>query len=506
MKSVGVQFFKNILTSYAGMVVSMGITFFFTPFFIGQLGKDLYGVWTLTFSILAFFELADAGMRQSMVRFISKYYATNDWNNVNKVFSSSAIIYFVIGSIFALATIIFSFWFLDSFKIPGEYLEPARYTFLIIGLSQAVNFARLPFTSLGPFHRFDIGLYFTLGIKIVQTTGIVILLLLDLGLVEMAVLVFVVHQLARTWQNAVRKRMFPQMSFAREYIDSGTMKEMLSYGLYAFLIVATYLLINSSDNVILGRFLSTEAVAIFAVPMAIIMQLRSSIYMMCTPLVPAISHLEAEKDIAKIVDIYSRATRYVYFLSAYFCIMVLTFGGPFLLLWVKHDFADSIEVLYILIIPAAIHMPQTIANSILYGISKHQVTLYILGAEAISKIVLSLILLGPLGIIGVALGTAIPQIIIYSAIFPWVFYRTLKAPVSSFYSTAGMSIAKAIVIVLPVALAMKWLLPPESWAAIITDGAVATVPMIFGLFSFVLLPGDKRRFVDGLKSLVGKKA
>lgn len=488
------------------MVIGLGITFFFTPFLIGQLGKDLYGIWTLTFSILAFFELADAGMRQSLVRYISKHYATRDWTNVNRVFSSSAIIYFFIGAIFALATVIFSFWFLDSFKIPPAYLDKARYTLLIIGLSQALNFARLPFTSLGPFHRFDISLYFSLGIKLIQTTGIVILLWLDLGLVEMAVLVFVIHQIGRTWQNVVRKRMFPEMSFSREYISKATMKEMLSYGMFSFLIVLMLLLINGSDNVILGRFVSTEAVALFAVPMSIIMQLRSSIFSLCTPLVPAISHFEAERDFAKIVDIYSRSTRYVYFISAYFCIMVLTFGGPFLLLWVQKDFADSIVVLYILIVPAAIHMPQTIANSVLYGISKHHVAFYILSAEAVSKIVLSLLLLGPLGIVGVALGTAIPQIIIYSAIFPWFFYKTLNAPVSEFYSTAGMSIAKAIVLVLPVSWAMKWLFPPENWGWLFTDCIVATVPMLIGLFSIVLLPHDRRRIIDGLLNLVRKKA
>jgi O-antigen/teichoic acid export membrane protein len=506
VKSVGTQFFKNILTSYAGMVVSLGITFFFTPFLIFQLGKDLYGIWTLTFSILAFFELADVGMRQSLVRFISKHYATRDWGKVNRVFSSSAIIYLFVGGIFALATIIFSFWFLESFKIPPEYLEPARYTFLIIGLSQAINFARLPFTSLGPFHRFDISLYFSLGVKVVQTTGIIILLLLDLGLVPMAILVFVIHQVSRTWQNVVRQRMFPEMSFSRENISTDTMKEMLSYGLFSFLIVMMLLLINGSDNVILGRFVSTEAVALFAVPMSIIMQLRSSIFTFCAPLVPAISHFEAEKDFAKILDIYSRSTRYVYFLSTYFCIMVLTFGGPFLLLWVQKDFAESIIILHILIVPAAIQMPQTIANSVLFGISKHNVLFYVLSAEAISKIALSLLLLGPLGIVGVALGTAIPQVIIYSFVFPWFFYRALNAPVSSFYSAAGISIAKAVVVVLPIAWTMKWILTPDTWSALLIDSIVATVPMILGLFTFILLPNDKRRILDGLKTMVGKKA
>ncbi|HWR81918.1 MAG TPA: oligosaccharide flippase family protein, partial [Candidatus Deferrimicrobium sp.] len=469
MTSVIQQFFKNVFTIYLGIVIGMVITFFFTPFLIGILGKSQYGVWQLAFSILAYMGLADIGMKQSIVRYISKYYATGDWRQLNAVFSSSVRLYLIIATAILVATAVISFGVLQHFELPPELVNVARYTFLLLGLDQVISYLFIPFTALGAFHRFDLSNWFRIGKQVVQTLGIVILLKAGQGLVAMAVMVLIVNLLVQLGMNLIRARKYPQMHFSRDLINREQTKELLHYGVYSFLLVVTWIVIFQSDNIIIGWFISAEAVAVYSVAAALVNQVRSSIGVLTTPLVPAISHFEAEKDFDKIRRLYARATRYLYYLSGYLAIMTVLFGGPFILLWVGPEFAESILIIQILILSSAIHLPQSIAASVLLGISKHKIAFYIQGAEALSKIILSVILVHSLGIVGVAVASAVPQVLIYSFIYPYVFHRAIEADVRKFYFTAGRSLLLSVVVLLPVAWVVRHVKPPDTWLALIVE-------------------------------------
>ncbi len=506
MPTVIGQFFKNVLTTYASVVISLLIVFFFTPYLISMLGKIEYGLWTLMFSIIAYMELADLGMRQSLVRNISKYLATEDWPQLNQVFSSSILIYFFIGAIIQIATLVVTFFFLDSFQIPAELMNMAKGCLLVLGTNQAVSFMVIPFASMGPYHRFDINVYFTLPTRIVQTVGMIVLLEYGLGLVEMAFLVMAMSFLSRYGLHLARRKLFPRVRFSFRDVNREKSKELINYALYSFLIVAMLMIIYQTDNIIIGRFISMEAVSVFSIGAALIAQLRNIIYNISVPLVPTISHFEAEKRFDRIISVYSRSTSYLYYLAGLLTVCTFAFGGPFVLLWVGADFTESITILYLLIVPAAINFPQLIANSVLYGISRHKITFYVLAAEAVSKIILSLVLVLVFhwGIVGVAIGTAVPQLLIYTLVYPYFFYRELKAPVSQFYKTAARSLLYSAVVCIPPAWLAYYFLKPDTWLNFAIGGCFTALVAFVGFYHFLLDADDKKRLIEKLRSIIVK--
>ncbi len=505
MKSVVGQLFKNLVTSYAGMVLGLLLTFFFTPYFINKLGKEQYGIWTLLFSIITYMEMVDMGMRQSIVRFISRYYAVKDWVGLNKVFSSSIRIYTIVGIVFFAVTVIVVFGFLHSFQIPTEYDHVAQWALLILGLSTALNFVQMPSSSLGPFHRFDISFYINFSTKVLQTVGMVVLLEMGYGLIEMAVLVLVLQLLSRIVMSSVRKRLFPEVRFSFAAIDKDTTKEMFSYAFFSFLVAATWVISNQSDNIIIGRFISVEAVAVYSIASQLLMQLRTSVYAIATPIVPTISHFEAENKFERIVSLYSKSTRYLYYLSGFFAVGMFILGSPFIHLWVKKGFEESVTILYLLAIPTAISIPQTIATSVLYGISRHKLAVYILGAEAVIKIVLSVILAQTMGIIGVAIGTVISQLIIYTAIYPIMFYKAINAPVRIFYKEMFRSMFFAALFTLPIGYLVAYMDPPDTWVHLFLDAGAMTLCMLVGLWMVILQPDDKISIIRRLPGFIRRK-
>jgi O-antigen/teichoic acid export membrane protein len=158
--------------------------------------------------------------------------------------------------------------------------------------------------------------------------------------------------------------------------------------------------------------------------------------------------------------------------------------------------------LQVLIIAGGIYFPQSIANSVLFGISRHKIAFYILISEATSKIVLSLILLKYYGILGVALGTAIPQLIIYLFIYPSVFYRTMNSDVGVFYRAAFKSAVLSAVFVLPPAFLLQEFVPPDSWHKLLISGVVITITMLTGFYLFILDDSDRRKLTARLRRII----
>lgn len=504
MKSVISQYFRNMFTSTSNLMVSIIISFFFTPYLISMLGKEQYGLWTLVFSLLAYIRLADAGMQQSLVRFVSKFFATKQWDKLNQVISSSAYLYTYVASATLLAGVVIALFFVEYLKIPPESVMTAKIVLLILAANQAVYFITMPFCALGAFHRFDIVNYFIIGNNIVQTLGIIFLLENGLGLVEMAALILVLNIIGIAWRTRIRMNLFPEAKFSRSLIDKTTAKQLINYGVYSFLIVIAWTVIYQTDNIVIGAFISTEAITLYSVAAMIVIQLRTSITSIAIPLVSTISHYEALQDYAKIMDIYSRSMRYLYYISAFLCIIMFFFGGPFILLWVKKDFMDSIIILKILMFGAVFSFPHNITNSVLYGISKHRIAFFILGAEALANIILSVILVHSRGIVGVALGTAIPQLIIYIFIFPVVFYRTMGAKVKDFYATAAASSLKAILLLLPSSYIIYELIDPGSWPTLILDCTVVTIIMAVGFWVFILEKDIRMLVISKIKARLGR--
>ena len=309
MISVGTQFLKNAVTSWLGIVLSIGITFFFTPYLISELGKDRYGVWTLAFSLLAYMKLADMGMGQSIVRYISKYLANKEWEQLNSVISSAARLYMLVAVITLATVLLIALGVLRLMQIPADLFRTAQWVVIILGIRQTLFFITLPFVSLGAFHRFDIINYFNVGSYVLQTVLMVVLLETGFGLAAMALLILALDSMSFFWRHKIRRKLFPEVHYSREASSPEKTRELLGYGLYSVLIMVAWTVILQTDNIVIAGFISTEAVALYSIPALMVFQLRNTVKTITVPLIPAVSHYEALQDFAKVREVFARSTR-----------------------------------------------------------------------------------------------------------------------------------------------------------------------------------------------------
>lgn len=484
------------------MFVSMAIAFFMSPFLVHNLGKEQYGIWALALSVIAYSHFLDAGMRQSLARYIPKHYAVRDFQKLNEVLSSSNAIYAVTGSLLVIGTLTIALFFAGYFNVSPELMGAMKITLILVGLNEALRFYFLTSSSLGPFHRYDIGNIIDILSTIINALLIFYFIGRGYALISLAVITVATAFAKYVIRAIYQKRLVPEIEYKIKHVNKQIVRELLGYGIISFFIVMAWMVIFNTDNIVIGIFLGTTEVTYFSIAGMMINYLRTLINAIGVPLVPAISHFDAASDHGQIADLYSKLSRYLYYLTACIAFGILFYGAKFIFLWMGPDFTSTVTVLYILIIPAAIYLPQVVANSVLLGISKHKTLLNILVIEAAVNIGLSVALVKPLGINGVALGTAIPQFIMYLFVYPYIFHRIIKVNLKSFYLTSFKMVLIAALLTAPVSLLLTYYNPLKGWPELIAD------VIIFGVFAaagFWLMVLDKEDRVKLIVKIRNKK-
>jgi peptidoglycan biosynthesis protein MviN/MurJ (putative lipid II flippase) len=90
------------------------------------------------------------------------------------------------------------------------------------------------------------------------------------------------------------------------------------------------------------------------------------------------------------------------------------------------------HVLWILSVPWLFGAGASVVASGMLGISQHKRVVPFALAEGLANLALSIALVKPLGILGVAWGTAIPNLVISTFFWPWYIRRTLGIPLRDY--------------------------------------------------------------------------
>ena len=486
---------KNVFSNWVSFAVGIAVTFLLSPFMVHTLGKAEYGIWALVFSIISYTNLLDAGMKQSLARYIPKYYAGKDYVKINEIINSSNFIYSITGTLVIIVSIIIALFFADAFKVETESLRTMQILLVIVGFDQALAFYFMAGTAIGPFHRYDVSNLIGIVSSILGAVLIYVVLSRGYGLIVLAVVTVannLFRNIARRWYQ---QHLVPELSFRMKYINKASIRELLGYGVISFFIVASWMVVFQTGSILIGLFISATAVTFYNIAGSLINYLRVLISAIGVPIVPTVSHIDAQGNKGQIIYLYAKIARYLFYLTTCICTITLLFGSKFIYTWMGPEFIETVRVLHILIIPVSIYLPQMVANSILLGIGEHRTLFYILAVESVINLTLSLILIKPLGIYGVALGTATAQVLIYTYIFPYYFHKMIRGDLKLFYITSLKMILSGIVFTVPVGMLMRQINPSNGWTSLCFDAVSVTPLIIIGFWFTVMSPDDRSKLL-----------
>jgi O-antigen/teichoic acid export membrane protein len=406
--------FLGAATNWAAFALALAVSFFLAPYLIRHLGDARYGVWCVVESVLAYFTLFDLGIAACLVRFVAKFHATGERTELNKLVSACLVIF----SLAALGVLVLG-GAVTPFVAPGlerklgEAGDVAPFMLLMLAnLAATLPLSVFP-SILDGLQRYAVKSAVRLAFLLLRVGGIVYVVETRPGLWPLAVVFTVTNLLEHAAMAALAFRFLPGLRLSRRSVDRETLHRVKGYSVDAFLAMLAGRVTVQTGAIVVGGFLTVAAAAHYAIAARLVELAKNLLRSATTTLTPAISEREARGDLDGVRSVLLNATKWVLYLVLPIHLGMLFFGRPFLARWVGGpEYADyCFPAVAILSATLTIGVAQSVAARILYGMGKLLLFSRLALVEAAVNLVLSLVLVGPFGLVGVAVAVAVPNVL-----------------------------------------------------------------------------------------------
>jgi O-antigen/teichoic acid export membrane protein len=227
----------------------------------------------------------------------------------------------------------------------------------------------------------------------------------------------------------ISRRLYPQLRLALRSWTPPHLRQLLSFSYYSMLLQVSTLLVLETDSVIIAAFLPIEMIAYFAIAASLVFYARSLIYGATYWITPRVSAMQATEDQRSGGRLALISGRWVTLLLHGITLTLLFRGETFIRLWMGPAYAElGGPVLLILCLALLFEGGRVVTRATMQGLNQHKALVPVFLIEAICTIALCLMLIQIWGIVGVALGTALPRIIASAIVVPRVFCRIQNIP------------------------------------------------------------------------------
>ncbi len=433
-----------------GTELLLGI--FMLPFNVAHLGQSAYGLWILVASVTVYFSMLDLGYGVANVRFAAKYRAQGDATALNEIASTMFCMFSGVGIVAFLLAIVIALNLERIFPLTGEQTRIGQTVLLFISAYVALGF---PFSVFGGivngFQRQYLNGVVAFVTAIVVAGVNVIVLLSGYGLAELVAATTAVRILSYFAYALNAYRVFPALRIRPSFFRRERLREITGFSVFILIIDLANKLNYSTDAIVIGAFMGTSAVAIWAVAQRLIEIVQRITDQLNAVLFPVVVDSSTVQRTDRLQKILVQGTR----LSLAMVVPLATVLGltarSLVMVWVGPAFAESVNVIYILSFVVALRVGNATSSVILKGSDLHKFLAFSNISMAVGNLVLSVLLVRSYGLIGVAVGTLIPMIVISMFV---VFPRACRR------------------VQLPVLTVVRKSVWPATWPAIVMGGFV----------------------------------
>jgi len=469
------------------MAVKIALTFIMTPMFLRYMGNYDYGLWEMVGAVLGYMGMLDLGIKPAISVYAARFRAREEPENLEKVYATTGVFMAVIGVMIAL--ILAGWGLLFSERMTPEGEEAIKYTLFMLILAGQILIVFPGYVAesfLEGFQKY----YLKNNITIVNSllgAGVFIryatpenalLLLAAVNAVGLAskYLIFI-FLLTRPTQGAV--------VFHWNRFTPGMLKEMLQFSLKSFVQGLATRIDSFTDTLVIGAFLGPVAVPFYSIPQNLVRYIQTIGWTLSHAFMPLFSDLAERSRQDSIRQIYLVASKVVVGLVLAMGIGVVILATPFLDLWIGPEYtAQSDEIVLLLVIFTLLPLLNPFSSRYLTAINRHGIFARWMPVAAIANLVLSILFVGPYGIIGVAAASVIPAVILQPLLLVYTC-RQLEVPVVRYVADSLVPLLLPLLLMGVFVAIMRWQAGMDSYRAlsVAAAGGALIYAVCFWLFS-----------------------
>jgi glycosyltransferase involved in cell wall biosynthesis/O-antigen/teichoic acid export membrane protein len=486
---------QNVTSSWAVLAVNTLVSFLLAPLVVNSLGSVYYGVWVLLNQFTGYLYLFDFGVRDSVVKHVAQYHASGERDRLEATVRTAISVYALI-SLAALGIIGVMVAALPYvFNIPADAVPAARIAAFLAGATIAQSFLSNVFTGvLVGLQRVYLVSQANIYIAVLRLAGTYLVLGNGYGLVGLSVMQFALNAFAAVWFVRLCLVYLPNVSLRPSRPVRAEVTRLLNYGKYVLMANIGDKIAFATDAIVIGIFLPIATLTPYAIAGTLILNMRSVVKAMAVVFSPLTSSLRAVGNETALPRVLRAGAKGAMLIGLPICIGFITLGERFVSLWIGDAHAPMAgRVLTVLAIGYVVGLPYYPISGVLYGLAAHRTFAILRVVEGVANLVLSVILVRSIGLVGVALGTAIPHMIVVGWILPRTLPKILPMNLRAYYGEVYGRTLLASVPFVVVCWLVNTVVQPASLTSFFFWGILSLPAYILPVWLFALSDEERTR-------------
>ncbi len=446
---------KSVSSNWAVTIASIVAAYLLTPFTIHRLGDTGYGTWNLINAITGYLALLMLGVPMASVRYFAQHVADGNVDELNKAIGSCTALYLALGAAAVVVGVGMYVFFNVTYDIPAAVRPDAHWAFVLTVLYVAVGFiGMLPNGVLQANDDFAARNAIRLA-GVLLRMGLTLALLWwwpSLTVLALVQLVCLVGDFALcTW---LILRRYPGVRVRLADFDWDMVRKIVSFSVYVLVLNAGARLSFETDSLVIGKFQDVSSIPYFTVANSFIIYLMEFLLAIAAVVMPAATRLKTQGRTEELRDIFLKWSKIALSVTMMAGLFLIVLGPRFIAWWIDPTFERPAgQVLQILMVSYLVFLPvRGVALPILMGLGKPGLPTIGFLVTGLINLGLSIALARPLGLAGVAIGTAVPNVL-FAALILWQACHELGTPVGQYLRYV---VPRATVGVVPVVALLLW--------------------------------------------------
>lgn len=409
-----------------GKVIAVGTWFVLTPFVLSQLGSTGYALWVLMGALASYGFLLDFGIGAAVVKYVAEHTARGERDAARALLASASWLYLGLALAAVAIGVAAAPVVPPLLGVSADQQGTAGWLVLLTAVNVAITIAFMPsFSVLKGLQRYDLYNAISIGNSLVEAACVVVALVAGWGVLGMVAVLIPVNFATGVACTQVVRRVAPDLRMAWRGANRAATRRIWAFSSSMFAIDVAGRLQTKTDEFVIAAMGLLSAVTPYALARKLgeLAQLISIQFLKVV--MPLASALQANNEAQKLRGLYIVASRVALGIAVPITVTLSLLGGTILTLWVGAEYARHAPVLALLALATLIATSQWPAVEILQGMARHRIVAVTSLGGGVANVALSVALLPPLGLVGVALGTLIPAVVAWLGIVMPFANRTL---------------------------------------------------------------------------------
>jgi O-antigen/teichoic acid export membrane protein len=404
---------KNTLFNFISTATDVAISFVVSILLARGLGTEEYGrysflMWFLSLAAL----LVNLGLGEMTRRYVAEAVGRGDKEAPTGIIQLVLVIRVGVTLLVSLIIIVISGYLTQVF----HEVNSGTY-FILIAVALLPNTVDLVLSSIFTgFQKYEYGAYIGLLMSPLRLVGIIVMLALGYGVKEIIMMTTVVWFIGMIVGFLVLGRLMPLRALvSKSRLEPALRKSALKYSSALMGIQGVnYFLWSQAEVLFLGLYTTVESIAFYNLAFKIPQMTINLIpFVFGRVLLPTIAEQFGKGEISKVRAIYITSARYLMMLTFPLVAGGIALASPIIHTFYGAQYEQSIVLMQIVFIPFSLMGLIHASTSVIYGINKPSFILKTGIVVIIVSIGLYLWMIPRYGVMGAAIASSVPRIIVF---------------------------------------------------------------------------------------------